>query len=527
MQLVHHLIIDHTTLELIETEIHAHLSGEVGTLPLPMPFREFVLRTRNTRSTSADRTFFTRMLKDMNSPTAPFGLSNTHGDGSGIAEVQAHLAAELAQRIRSQARNWGVSPASLFHVAWAMVLRRCSDQIDPVFGTVLFGRMHSGVDSHQILGLLMNTLPVRVRLEALTTEQCIRNTHQILAELLEHEHASLALAQRCSGVRAPTPVLTSLLNYRYTTPLKSQKVKSALPGIRGLGLEERSSYPLVMTVDDLGDSLDLIVYASRPVAPERVLAMMNRALELLVGALERDPDRQVQGLDMLPAEDRRALIKHGARFAGSYASETLAALLPGRQIVNLSEPIETPLRSMTEVELAGKIPERPVENATIYLLNQRLELTPMGVPGEVYVGGGLTQGYLDRAGLTSERFVASPFAKGERIYRTGDRARWQANGELKLLGRVDDHEDASTSRGQTDGIEAAFLAHRSVAQATAIVSADRQGEPRLIVYVVIRENESIDAITLRADLAGSLRDHAEPFDIVIVDAPGSARMPIE
>jgi acyl-CoA synthetase (AMP-forming)/AMP-acid ligase II len=279
-----------------------------------------------------------------------------------------------------------------------------------------------------------------------------------------------------------------------------------------------------MTVDDLGDSLDLIVYASRPVAPERVLAMMNRALELLVGALERDPDRQVQGLDMLPAEDRRALIKHGARFAGSYASETLAALLPGRQIVNLSEPIETPLRSMTEVELAGKIPERPVENATIYLLNQRLELTPMGVPGEVYVGGGLTQGYLDRAGLTSERFVASPFAKGERIYRTGDRARWQANGELKLLGRVDDHEDASTSRGQTDGIEAAFLAHRSVAQATAIVSADRQGEPRLIVYVVIRENESIDAITLRADLAGSLRDHAEPFDIVIVDAPGRARV---
>jgi hypothetical protein len=160
----------------------------------------------------------------------------------------------------------------------------------------------TGRQTDRVLGLLMNTLPVRIRLSLLTAEQSVVHAHQLLAELSDHEHASLAFAQRCSDVPAPAPLFTSLLNYRYTVPLKSQMVKSVLSGVRGLGLEERSSYPLVMTVDDLGEGLELIVYALNPIAPEGVFATMKDALELLVRALEQNPRGPVPMLDRVAVE---------------------------------------------------------------------------------------------------------------------------------------------------------------------------------------------------------------------------------
>ena len=96
------------------------------------------------------------------------------------------------------------------------MLSRLTDRDEVVFGTVLFGRLHGGEGVERAVGLFINTLPIRVSVGERTVRDALTGTHERLGQLLRHEHASLAQAQRCSGVAAPEPLFTTLLNYRYT-----------------------------------------------------------------------------------------------------------------------------------------------------------------------------------------------------------------------------------------------------------------------------------------------------------------------
>src|SRR5262249_28804315 len=158
--------------------------------------------------------------------------------------------------LRERARRMGVSPASLCHVAWGQVVGRTSGRDDVVFGTVIFGRMQAQGGSDRAMGLFINTLPVRMKLGEEKVEECIRKTHVQLAELMRHEHASLALAQRCSGIPAPAPVFTSVLNYRHNAgaqKVRREGKKGIWDGMRVLRTEERTNYPLTLSINDWGE----------------------------------------------------------------------------------------------------------------------------------------------------------------------------------------------------------------------------------------------------------------------------------
>src|SRR5262249_10359575 len=147
---------------IVSEEIQAHLSGTEGELPAPLPFRNFVAQARLGLSQQEHEAFFGRLLSDVDESTAPFGLLDVQGDGSGIVQARREMEAGLALRLRQQARRLGVSAASICHLAWAQVLARTAGRNDVVFGTVLLGRMQGGPGADRVLGMLINTLPVRI-----------------------------------------------------------------------------------------------------------------------------------------------------------------------------------------------------------------------------------------------------------------------------------------------------------------------------------------------------------------------------
>ncbi|HEX3758389.1 MAG TPA: AMP-binding protein, partial [Kofleriaceae bacterium] len=303
--LVHHIAIDHAALEQLVDEAQRIERGEAAQLPAPVPFRAFIAQARLGTSGAEHEAFFTRMLGDIDEPTAPFGLLDVQGDGRGIAEASLVLAPRLARAIRQQARALGVTAASVFHLAWAMVLARTTGRREVVFGTVLFGRMH-GADADRMLGLLMNTLPIRVSVGGLGAAASAKHVHGVLAELLRHEHASLALAQRCSAVPARAPLFTSLLNYRYNVAAAADRARGD-HDIELIGGRERTNYPLALSVDDLGHGFELTAQVADGVAPERICALVQTALDQLIAALDQAPGRPLDQLDVLPAEDRAQL----------------------------------------------------------------------------------------------------------------------------------------------------------------------------------------------------------------------------
>ncbi|KPA93992.1 amino acid adenylation enzyme/thioester reductase family protein, partial [Pseudomonas asplenii] len=309
MLLFHHMALDHTALEVVVEEMQASLQGLTGQLPAPVPYRNHVAQARLGASREEHEAFFRDMLGDIDEPTLPYGLQDVQGDGRAVVEVQQLLDSGLSLRLRGIARPLGVSAASLMHLAWAQVIGRLSGRDEVVFGTVLMGRMQGGEGSDRALGMFINTLPLRLSVGDLGALAGVKATHERLSTLLGHEHASLSLAQRCSGVPGSLPLFSALLNYRHSTGgVASSEAIAAWQGMQTLSMEERTNYPLCLNVDDLGEAFMLTIQAVEQIDARRIGGYMQAALEQLVQALEQAPTTALNRLSILPADEREQLL---------------------------------------------------------------------------------------------------------------------------------------------------------------------------------------------------------------------------
>ncbi|MFD7892324.1 condensation domain-containing protein, partial [Streptomyces albidoflavus] len=213
-----------------------------------------------------------------------------------------------------------------------------------------------------------------------------------------------------------------------------------------------------------------------------------------------------------------------------HAAHTLLTHHPDLTLVNGYGPTETTTFAVTgpltaEDVASGPAPlGTPMDDTLAYVLDGALRPVPVGVPGELYLGGsGLARGYHGRARLTAERFVADPHHPGRRLYRTGDLTRRRPDGRLDFLGRTDTQVKIRGYRIETAEIETALLAHPAVTQSCVLAREDRPGTKYLAAYVVLDQDQDVAGAAdlaggLRAHLAGSLPEYMVPASFTVVDA---------
>jgi amino acid adenylation domain-containing protein len=163
---------------------------------------------------------------------------------------------------------------------------------------------------------------------------------------------------------------------------------------------------------------------------------------------------------------------------------------------------------------------RPTSNAEIYLLDEQLQPVPIGIQGQLYVGGqGVTRGYLNRPQLTAEMFIPHPFSRepGARLYRTGDLARFEADGNILFLGRADQQVKLRGYRIEPGEIESECRECDGVRQAAVVVREDAPGDKRLVAYLVADAEQELTAQALREHLKESLPDYMIPAAFVFLD----------
>ncbi len=174
--------------------------------------------------------------------------------------------------------------------------------------------------------------------------------------------------------------------------------------------------------------------------------------------------------------------------------------------------------SKADLNHTASVIGRPIPDLQVYVLDEYFQPVPIGVPGEMYVGGeGVTRGYLNRPELTAERFIYNPFNKSK-FYKTGDLARYLPNGELEYLGRIDNQVKIRGFRIELGEIEALIVQHPAIWESVVIVREDQPGDKRLVAYVVPQVEQSPTVLELRQFLKAKLPEYMMPSAFVLLES---------
>ncbi|MFL6333023.1 MAG: non-ribosomal peptide synthetase, partial [Pyrinomonadaceae bacterium] len=277
---------------------------------------------------------------------------------------------------------------------------------------------------------------------------------------------------------------------------------------------DASVFEIVMA---LGAGATLCLTPQESALPGTPLAQVLRDQKINVLTI---PPSALAVLPAMPLPDLHTLIVAGE----ACPAELVKRWSHGRRFFNAYGPTEASIWATTaECSDTQKAPPigLPIRNTKVYVLDENLEPVPAGVPGEIYISGaGVTRGYLNRPGLTAERFLPDPFAgrPGARMYRTGDRARRRPGDELEFLGRADRQVKVRGYRIEPGEVEAALLLHPAVREAAVVAKRKPSGEGYLTACYVLHAGAVAEGAELRDFLRQRLPDYMVPATPVPLDA---------
>jgi len=196
----------------------------------------------------------------------------------------------------------------------------------------------------------------------------------------------------------------------------------------------------------------------------------------------------------------------------------------GTKLANLYGPTEATIDvsyfdCVTEDSLDSIPIGKPIDNIQLYVMDKKMQLQPIGVPGELCIAGvGLARGYLNRADLTAEKFVENPFNPDTKLYRTGDLVKWREDGNLEYLGRLDFQVKIRGLRIELGEIENAILLHPVIKECIVNAWEKQPGDLHLVAYVVCEKENSIEAASLQSYLETTLPEYMVPRIFVFLEA---------
>ena len=438
---------------------------------------------------------------------------------------------ERARQVSSQLRARGIGQGDLVGIC----LERSWQMLAGILGTLQAGAAYVPMDPAYPQDRLMFMLEdAKVRL-LLTQRQCRdRVVGSEAGTLCLDELSWENSACETESPAAEGPRATDVAYVIYTSGSTGRP--------KGVAIEHRSAVALVcwagsvFSADELAGVLaatsicfDLSIFEMFvPLCWGGKVILAENAL-----ALPKHPAaREVTLLNTVPSAIRELLRMKGVSDSVrvvNLAGEPLPASLVdqiyretrAQKVYDLYGPSETTTYSTGALRRPGMPATigRPLANEQVYLLDSHLLPVPIGVPGELYIGGdGLARGYLNRPELTAERFIAHPFRSGARLYRTGDLARWRADGTLEFLGRIDHQVKIRGFRIELGEVEAALKKHPAVRETVVVAREDAPGDKRLVAYLALHPEKSATPEDLRQGLKQWLPEYMAPSVFVFLEA---------